>query len=136
MNPQSFQASRSAFVTWGLIWGVPLSLGIAASFRNSSAIGLPIIAFLALLLTYVWLAAYRLQITPDEIAYRSLLKGTVRIKRVNIQGGKVRIGHKSIKDVLKPFVRLEIKSDLEPLSINLKVFSQRDREAIAKAIEK
>jgi len=92
-----------------------------------------------LFFSFVWLSKLSVQIASTDLTYNTLWTGECTIKYEEIRRVNFKIGHKSWREALKPLTRLEIEAEKERRSclvvINLKVFSQKDRQEIMKLVD-
>jgi hypothetical protein len=124
------RAAVSAYVVFGIIFGfITLMTGLPAS--SEPSMRLPFLIFAAVwVFCYAWLFTFRLVVSSESIAYRTLLRGTRTLRLQDIKSMKVESGIREYSDRFKPFIRLVIVSSGTPcpctINVNLKVFSSSD----------
>jgi hypothetical protein len=87
MASQTFRASSSAYVVLSAPWLLIAALWTFASFQTGRVQYAPIaICILAVVLFSAWLASFRLVLSDDTFAYRSLFGGTRRAHYSDVSG--------------------------------------------------
>jgi hypothetical protein len=122
-----YKACRSSYVVFGIIFGTPLFLVSVVLIRGADPSWWQgfAVSSLALASSLLGLSRYRLVITPDAVAYSSLLHPRRKIRRSDI-------AHADFADETGPFdspMTFVIRGLAgEELRINARVFS---RDAVA-----
>lgn len=126
-----FHADRPGYIGFGIIFGAACLLMVFIVWRDFRATTVAILVCIvaAAVITFYWLHAFRLEIGPETLTYRSIF--TVRsIRRADIDSVTLRTA--PFEQVLGPTVRLTItlSKDEPPLVINAKVFSREAIQAV------
>jgi hypothetical protein len=127
-RPIVLRATASSYGVLGFIFGfVTLMTGLAT--RSDRSMGPAFGASAAAwILSYVWLARFRIVADSDCLTYTTLFAGARTCCFTEIRKMSVESRVRDYSDRFKPFVRLVIKPNKEanakPLYLNLKVFSR------------
>jgi hypothetical protein len=126
--PRTFRAGSSAYVGLAIVDTVVLAMGMVAAVKDPRPATMLLVCLLLLLagLTVAWLRAFRIEVTPSSLIYRTLLHAR-KVALSDIVA--VRLSMEPLKEARGPTVRLELTltGDQPPLVMNAKVFS---REAV------
>lgn len=126
VEPRILRAAGGTYVVFGALSAIPFILGLAPQVLGGKivielvAIG-GIVSFLSLL----WIRAFRLELTPEELHYRSLFGGVRRVRYDAIEKAEIQVGVVEPADRMKPRSRLVVvprDAAKRPIVINLKVF--------------
>lgn len=141
VEPLKIKASVTAYFVMAACLGVPfaasaLVLLTSAHFFSSWLVPL-VVSGLAILISFIWLSAFRLAVDNKQLIYSTLFSAPVIIPLAQISRHRVVTGFDSWTEFFQPQTRLEIflTGKASPtVRINLKVFSGRDVSAILKRI--
>ena len=127
---QTFRATTSSYLVLGGVFGGIFAFMLYATlFTHESFWKGALTAGLLLLVVLVWLARFEIQITSDELTFRSLFGGVRRIRAGDIRLVRLGFDLRSTGGPLRLLVE-PIRRDLPQLSINAKVFSQAAIRAV------
>lgn len=137
-EPLVIRASVSTYVVFGVIWGVLLVPGFVLLTRNAGYLSVVALSLLGLMLSFVWIASFKLVVANGFISYRTLFTGTRSFVLSEIERSDLAIGYETYWDRFKPPIRLVIQphqsTGKKPISLNLKVFSRPDVLRVMKVL--
>ena len=132
------RTSRGVFVSWAAVfcWAPLIYLGLAVTkpkvLRDPSALVVFAIVFGSVILMYLWLRAFTLEVNSEAVTYSTLFGGQSSIALAEIARVEWKLGYARSDSVMKPLFRLEViprpDAIARPMTINAKVF---DRKALA-----
>ena len=132
-EPLVMKAGASTYVVFGVIFGVMVVASIVLTFQHPSLGSVwsgTAVTLLALILSFVWIASFKLVVANSFISYRTLFTGTRSFALSEIEECEFAIGYEKYWDRYKPPLRLVIQprqsTGKKPISVNLKVFSESD----------
>jgi len=130
-EPLVIRACASTYVVFGVIFGVTLVPGLALIPKNPPGLlGVVALNFLALALSFTWIASFKLVVANKFISYRTLFTGTRSLALSEIERCDLAIGYERYWDRFKPPIRLVIQpqqsTGKKAISVNLKVLSKPD----------
>lgn len=133
------RACVSSYINFIIIFCIPISILVLASFKSSSCLK-PIYLFsLAFLLFIIWLSFFKVTVTEEVISYRTLFGGTKSIRFDEIQKVQILFGWFKYSDRFKPMRRIAIEpidSQRKIIYINMKVFSIKELNKLFDIMEK
>lgn len=121
------RACVSSYITFIVIFCIPISILVLASFKSSSCLK-PIYLFsFAFLIFIIWLSFFKVIVTEEGLYYRTLFGGTKYIRFDEIQRVQILFGWFKYSDRFKPMHRIAIEPNdtkRRVIYINMKVFSK------------
>jgi len=140
MNKQTIvlRAGKAPFLIFGPVFGVSAAFLLYNAFFAGNVLNwvAAIISLGALVLLFMWLKAFRLELTEDAVAYKTLFTHSRELRYSEIEESVVTLGADNYRDRFRPTLRLNIqpyKNLNKPvITINIKVF---DRTEIHDAIQ-
>lgn len=138
VEPTILRPAGGTYVVFGTLSAIPFILGLAPQLLGGTivielvAIG-AIVAFLSL----VWIRSFRLELTAEELHYRSLFGGVRRVRYDAIEKAEIQVGVVEPSDRTKPRYRLVVvprDAPKRPIVINLKVFPFEPLKAVCAAV--
>ncbi len=138
---QSIRASRSAYVTFSIIIGLPLIGYLLLPFLGKPLLWEPISILLsAAVLLLIWLRSFQVTLDDSKIAYKTLFSARSYLDYSDIVTAKIESGVSPGKDRNGATVRLVVQpsptSGKQPLIINAKVFSREDIRLILSTLNR
>ena len=130
------KASVWTYITFGVIFGIPLIIDLSNVRRSGLRISL--VCLICMGLCFLWLSAYRLRIANGAVTYRSLIGGIRSLALSDIGRAQIRIGVSSYTDRFRPTARLVLEprpeSNSRPVSVNMGVFSKQSIDQVLAAL--
>ena len=124
-----YTAAKATYAVFGVIWAVPaviLFLGLAKIPWQTSSLEGILIVFFEGAVFYAWVSAFRLEISQDELHYRSLFRGSVRVNLSDIRTARMASGREKWLEPFLPPIRVEVRTrpgiSPDKFHINAKVF--------------
>jgi hypothetical protein len=133
--------SKSGYITFGCIAGVPMIIGIVAAFKSISALWIVGICLLGMITAWMWISTYEIRISDKEIIFKSFFGGTRSMKITEVDNAKItRFSYQTQKEILGPPNQLRVfphfVAGLQAISINAKVFSRKDLKYLVEFLKK
>jgi hypothetical protein len=129
-EPLVIKACAFTYVAFGVMFGVPLLLGLAVSVTHPGSLRAVGLLVSVLALSWGWIGCFKLVVSNKFISYRTLFTGTRSFALSEIESCDLAIGAESYWDRFKPPIRLVIRprqsTGKKPISVNLKVLSKSD----------
>lgn len=139
-KPLIMKACASTYMVFGVMLGVPLVASLAVALRNRSSWSALAAIVIALTLTFVWIASFRIVIANNVISYRTLFTGTRSVALSEIERCYLETGYEHGENPMKPPIRLVIRprqsTGKKPISVNLKMLSRSDALCLRKVLER
>lgn len=127
-----FRVAVSSYVVLGGIFGAMFAFTMYATFfTHPSFWKAAASAGVVLIFVLIWLAAFEIRISDDELRLRSLFGGVKRISHDDIRNVRLGFDLRSNGGPLRLFIEPKI-NNIPTISINAKVFS---REAIRAVLD-
>lgn len=124
------RACASTYVVFGVMFGALLVPSLVMAAWNPIFLNPAAVSLLALTLSFIWIASFKLVIAKWVISYRTLFTGTRSVALSEIERCDLEIGYENGEDPIKPPIRLVIRpresTGKKPISVNLKVLSKSD----------
>ncbi len=111
------------------MWLIPFCAGLLALQRNQAGLLIVGCALFAAVVTAFWLSRFLIILTQEKLIYRSLFRHAVVFDISRLSKADVVTGYRTVLDLAKPFLRLEIEGaapdgTTHKASINLRVFGR------------
>lgn len=138
-EPIRVRASGSAYLVFSLLCALPLGVAVAAPLIGRAIVWEAVaVATLGWVFAIVWLTAFRLELTPSTLVYRSLFGGRRTVALEAIGAAELEVGVLRPGDRFKPLYRLVITprapASWPPIVVNLKVLAMPELKRVVAAL--
>ena len=130
VTERSYRAGPQGYIIWSTIFGGLTALALWDTVHRGPSFWEAVVVFAALwVFAIVWVAAFEIRITEDELMFRALFGGTKRIQRSQIRKVSLGFGLSAWGGPLRLCVHPKTRT-APRLSINAKVFSREALRAV------
>jgi hypothetical protein len=138
VEPMILRAAGGTYVVFGMLSAIPFIFGLAPQLLGRPILGeLIAIGGIVSFLSLVWIRSFRLELTPDELRYRSLFGRSRQVRYDAIERAEIQVGVAEPGDRLRPRYRLVVvprDAEERPIVVNLKVFPFEPLKSVCAAV--